>query len=103
MILPGLARLGLLQKEVGGQEGVFRVRDCGIKDPIPEADVRKERGLLPAVSVKYLCLQKPSEQHMNGSKNVLWGAFGGRWRALSLQSLIVKFFIISSLRSMSYR
>ena len=44
MILPGLARLGLLQKEVGGQEGVLRARDCGIKDPIPVADVRKERG-----------------------------------------------------------
>ena len=101
MILPGLARLGLLQKEVGGQEGVLRARDCGIKDPIPVADVRKERGLPPAV--KNLLTQKSNEQHMNGSKNVRWGAFGGRWRALSLQSLIVKFRIISSLRSMSYR
>ena len=43
MSLPGLARLGLMQW-AEGQDGEFRARDFGLKDPMPVTAVRKDEG-----------------------------------------------------------
>ena len=43
MSFPGLARLGLMQW-AEGQDGVFRARDFGLKDPMPVTAVRKGEG-----------------------------------------------------------
>ena len=106
MISPGLARLGLLQElvsqcvtslqeSVEGQDGLFRVRDVGLRDPIPVTAEEKERDS-PSLEKT---TQYPSEQQVfSKSKEVLGEASCGRWRALKRQSSIVKFCSVSSLK-----
>ena len=98
MISPGLARLGLLQESVEGQDGLFRVRDVGLRDPIPVTAEENERGSPSLEKTK----QYPSEQQVfSKSKEVLGGASCGRWRVLKRQSSIVNFCSVSSLRVIS--
>ena len=79
MISPGLARLGLLQELVDGQDGLFRARDVGLRDPIPVTAEEKERGTPPLSETT----QYPNEQQVSSkSKEVLGEASCGRWRAL---------------------
>ena len=46
MSFPGLARLGLMQWPAG-QDGEFRAREFGLKDPIPVTALRKVGGTPP--------------------------------------------------------
>ena len=63
------------------------------------AAVRKggRRPKLAGMQLLQAAVQNPNEQQSWGSKRVLGGESGGRWRALSRQSLIVKFCRISPL------
>ena len=95
MISPGLARLGLLQELVDGQDGLFRARDVGFRDPIPVTAEEKERGTPPLSETT----QYPNEQQVSSkSKEVLGEAPCGRWRALKRQSSIVNSFDVSSIK-----
>ena len=106
MISPGLARLGLLQElvsqcvtslqeSVEGQDGLFRARDVGLRDPIPVTAEEKERGSPPLSEIT----QYPNEQQVfSKSKEVLGEASCGRWRALKRQSSIVNSCSVSSIK-----
>ena len=96
MILPGLARLGLLQWPKGQEKGpeFWEARDFRFKDPIPVTAEVKESGAPTAAGAKQYWATE--QQIFSHSKEVLGEAFCGRWRTLSRQSVIVKFCNISS-------